>query len=185
MKTTNPTKKENINKKSLTLNENSKHNINFDSYFHKNLSRKEIKEKIEKIFLNLAKFSEVDNQYYISQLTVNKILKESSLVPENPILIGEIDILFKKINPNKNRLNCDQFLNFLVKLAQKMFPTDFKKDNIKTVNAFLGDFFDNYNSMIEKDNNINLSLPYKTIEAIITYIPDESKKLFCQKYLKH
>lgn len=181
MKTTNPTKKENFNKKSLTLNENSKHNINFDSYFHKNLSRKEIKEKIEKIFLNLAKFSEVDNQYYISQLTVNKILKESSLVPENPILIGEIDILFKKINPNKNRLNCDQFLNFLVKLVQKMFPTDFKKDNVKTVNAFLGDFFDNYNSMIEKDNNINLSLPYKTIEAIITYIPDEKQKIILSK----
>lgn len=181
MKTANPTKKENFNKKSLILNESTKHNINLDSYFHKNLTRKEIKEKIEKIFLNLAKFSEVDNQYYISQLTVNKILKESSLVPENPILIGEIDILFKKINPNKNRLNCDQFLNFLVKLVQKMFPTEFKKDNMKTVNAFLGDFFDNYNSMIEKENNINLSLPYKSIEAIITYIPDEKQKIILSK----
>ena len=62
-----------------------------------------------------------------------------------------------------------------------MFPTDFKKDNIKTVNAFLRDFFDNYNSMIEKDNNINLSLPYKTIEAIITYIPDEKQKIILSK----
>ena len=177
-------KKDSANKKSTEQrNESSLHNLNFDSGNVKTLTRAEIKEKIQKIFLNLAKFSNVDNQYYISQLTVNKILKESTLVPENPILIGEIDILFKKINPNANRLNCDQFLNFLVKLVQKMFPNEFKKDNVKTVNAFLNDFFDNYDTIINKDDNINLSLPYQTIETIIQYEPDQKQKMVISKLI--
>ena len=58
-------KKDSANKKSTEQrNESSLHNLNFDSGNVKTLTRAEIKEKIQKIFLNLAKFSNVDNQYY-------------------------------------------------------------------------------------------------------------------------
>ena len=64
-----------------------------------------------------------------------------------------------------------------------MFPNEFKKDNVKTVNAFLNDFFDNYDTIINKDDNINLSLPYQTIETIIQYEPDQKQKMVISKLI--
>ena len=146
----------------------------------KTLTKKEIEEKIRMIFLNLAKYSSLDNQYYISQQTVNKLLKEMSLIPESPVLIGEIDILFKKVNPNNNKLNCEQFLNFLVKLVQKMFPDEFKKNRIGTMNNFLFNFFESCNNL-SKENYSNLSLSYQMISEITNISPNNEQMFILKK----
>ena len=165
----------NINKKEYIIdNDNSVHSHETNHLY----TRSEIKTIFHKIFLNISTYNEKDNCYYINQKDINKIINNiyKEDINKNFIKInGEIDILFKKLNPNSNKLNEQQFFSFMIKIPQKIYP-DFKNEKILTINNFLSLFFDYYYNCYNSNNNINknldLNLPYKSIEIISEYKPN-------------
>lgn len=79
----------------------------------------DIKGMCTKIFMNFAKVSIEDNQFYLSYVNLNKILKDIKLAGKELKSI-DLDIILQKINPNGSRLTFDQFLDLLANLARKI-----------------------------------------------------------------
>ena len=165
----------NINKKEYIIdNDNSVHSHETNHLY----TREEIKTIFHKIFLNISTYNEKDNCYYINQKDIYKIINNiyKEDISKNFIKInGEIDILFKKLNPNSNKLNEQQFFSFMIKIPQKIYP-EFKNDKILTINNFLSLFFDYHYNCFNSNNTLNkyndLNLPYKSIEIISKYKPN-------------
>ena len=165
----------NINKKEYIIdNDNSVHSHETNHLY----TREEIKTIFHKIFLNISTYNEKDNCYYINQKDINKIINNiyKDDISKNFIKInGEIDILLKKLNPNSNKLNEQQFFSFMIKIPQKIYP-EFKNEKILTINNFLSLFFDYHYNCFNSNNTLNkyndLNLPYKSIEIISEYKPN-------------
>lgn len=152
------------------------------------LSKNEIKQYTHLLFLNLAKFSAKDNDYFISQQSLNKILKENSIINPKVIKLSEVDLLFKTISPKSLKLNSNQFLTFLLRLTQKIYPKEFKKNPKQTINFFLGNLFENYadilnNEKVPLESIADSSCQYKSIETLLSYIPNDKQIFIINKII--
>ena len=138
-------------------------------------AKTEIIEKINKIFLNNAQFSSLENDYFISQQKIINILTKSKVISKNVMPLSKLDIIFRSINPNSNKYNLLDFINFLTKLAKTIYTNDFDTNPKEVMNYFLDCFFYNYEDYLIEDSSKNFienasvnNCTIKTIETIVT-----------------
>lgn len=101
------------------VNENNVSNSNSNSKNVINEKYVKMKSDIKKLFLNYSQCSN-DNSFQMNFSVCIKILKTLGIT--NHVKNFEYDILLKKINPKVTKLNESQFNDFLVLLAEKIFP---------------------------------------------------------------
>ena len=137
-------------------------------------SKSEIIEQINKIFLNNAQFSSIENDYFISQQKIISILTKSKVISKDLINRSEVDVILKSINKS-SKYNLIDFINFLTRLVHTIYKEDFEEHPKEVMNFFFCSFFNNVddflnneisNNYIEKPMNNNCTV--KTIETIIT-----------------
>ena len=138
-------------------------------------AKTEIIEKINKIFLNNAQFSSLENDYFISQQKIINILTKSKVISKGVISLSQVDILFRSVTPNSNKCNLLDFINFLTKLAKTIYTNDFDDNPKEVMNYFLDCFFFNYEDHLIEDSSNNFienatvnNCTIKTIETIVT-----------------
>lgn len=137
-------------------------------------SKTEIIEKINKIFLNNAQFSSVENDYFISQQKIINILIKSKVIDKGVITISQVDVILKEISKNA-KYNLIDFINFITKLIHRIYKKDFEEHPKEVMNYFLCSFFNNYEDFLLDDiSNNYIEKPtvnqctVKSIETIIT-----------------
>ena len=153
------------------------------------LTKSEIIERINKIFLNNSSFSKVENDYLITQQKIIDILKKSKIIEKKLIKINEVDIMLTQIN-QKKKYNLKDFINFITKLCEKIYKKDFQKDKKGIMNYFLNCFFNNYEEYLDENSSKNFietinnnSTTIKSIETIITTKIDiHVAELLCKIY---
>ena len=153
------------------------------------LTKSEIIERINKIFLNNSSFSKVENDYLITQQKIIDILKKSKIIEKKLIKINEVDVMLSQINPKK-KYNLKDFINFITKLCEKIYKKDFQKDKKGIMNYFLNCFFNNYEEYLDENSSQNFiettnnnSTTIKSIETIITTkIEIHVAELLCNLY---
>ena len=137
-------------------------------------SKSEIIEQINKIFLNNAQFSSIENDYFISQQKIISILTKSKVISKDLINRSEVDVILKSINKS-SKYNLIDFINFLTRLVHTIYKEDFEEHPKEVMNFFFCSFFNNVddflnneisNNYIEKPMSNNCTV--KTIETIIT-----------------
>lgn len=131
------------NKKGNLDNENSQSSFN-------------IKEITLSIFLNYSKFSKEEFQFLLQCHSLIKILKAAKIMDEfnnsNTLLKSqEFDLLYKKVNHNSKNINVNQFNNFLVILANKLFQNEFEADAKLCISSFIMEFFNPLNELIQQE----------------------------------
>ena len=138
-------------------------------------AKTEIIEKINKIFLNNAQFSSLENDYFISQQKIINILTKSKVLSKGVISLSQVDILFRSITPNSNKCNLLDFINFITKLVKTIYTNDFDENPKEVMNYFLDCFFFNYEDYLIEDSSNNFienatvnNCTIKTIETIVT-----------------
>lgn len=115
-----------------------------------------IKELTLSIFLNYSKFSKEDFQFLLQYQSLIKILKAAKIMDDfnnaNTLLKSqEFDLLYKKVNQNSKNLNVNQFNNFLVLLANKLFKKEFEADPKLCISNFLMEFLNPLNELIQQE----------------------------------
>lgn len=137
-------------------------------------SKSEIIEQINKIFLNNAQFSSVENDYFISQQKIISILTKSKVISKDLVNKSEVDVILKSIN-KKSKYNLIDFINFLTRLVHKIYGVDFEEHPKEVMNFFFCSFFNNFDDFLNNEisnnyieNPMNNNCTVKTIETIIT-----------------
>ena len=163
------------NKSEITYYEEKMKTKDSNSLFDINLTKSEILEKINKIFLNNSTFSKSENDYLITQQKIIEILKQSEIINKNIITISEVDVILSNIKHGQNKFNIIEFINFLIKLCEKLYKKNFKKNQKETFNYFIHIFYINYENILEENSDKNYiayfnekSCTLKVIETIIT-----------------
>ena len=163
------------NKSEITYYEEKMKTKDSNSLFDINLTKSEILEKINKIFLNNSTFSKSENDYLITQQKIIEILKQSEIINKNIITISEVDVILSNIKHGQNKFNIIEFINFLIKLCEKLYKENFKKNQKETFNYFIHIFYINYENILEENSDKNYiayfnekSCTLKVIETIIT-----------------
>lgn len=143
-------------------------------------TKSEIISKISKIFLNNAKFYSNENDFFISQQSLNSILIKSGIIRKTIIELLDIDLLFKQVTISKSKMNLKEFIDFFIKLTQRLYPEDFKSNPKMTTNYFLNFFFGHYDKVLgEKtsqnfmNNSLSNNCTVNSIEMVITAKIDE------------
>ena len=163
------------NKSEITYYEEKIKKKDSNNQFNIDLSKSEILEKINKIFLNNSTFSKSENDYLITQQKIIEILKQSEIINKNIINKSEVDVILSNIKHGQNKFNIYEFINFLIKLCEKLYKENFKKNQKETFNYFIHIFFMNYEDILEENSDKNYIVYYneksctlKVIETIIT-----------------
>lgn len=162
------------------IGEEREHNSNVS------LKKTDVKAKLKKIFMSIAKYNSKDNSYYITQLTLNKVLKDSRIIAECSIRLSEVDLLYQKACSFDYKMNYEQFLDFLIRLSKKLFPEEFYENPKGTVDFFLLDFFDKYKDVLNsKSLRFEKITPLdplnKIIASLIRYSPDSKQRVIIFK----
>ncbi len=153
----------NINNEKIASAKNSKNNSSLYEMQSKNGSLENenpqtglhIKEITLSIFLNYSKFSKEEFQFLLSCQSLTKILKAAKIMDEfnnaNTLLKSrEFDIIYKKVNHNSKNLNVNQFNNFLIILANKLFKTEFETNPKLCISSLIMEFFNPLNESIQQ-----------------------------------
>ena len=177
----------------LNINNNNNFN-NFDiSTFKKEewnkpikiYNKEEIINKMNIIFKNYATYSSKKNIYLISIENIIKILREIKILPEL-IKLYQIDIIIKKICPKIKYIVLDDFVNIFIKIAQKIFPKEFRTNKDLLLNHFFHNIFTFYNSILNEElaplNEI-LKYSYSSILSLMNIVPDDSQILVLNSLL--
>ena len=142
---------------SLYEKENKNNNVNNANSENENpLTGFNIKEITLSIFLNYSKFSKQEFQFLLHYQSLIKILKAARIMDEfnnsNTILKSQdFDLLYKKVNHNSKTLNVNQFNNFLVLMANKLFKKDFETDPKFCISSFIMEFLNPLNELIQQE----------------------------------
>ena len=149
------------------------------------LTKNEILHYSHLIFLNNATFINKNEDYFLTQQNLYKILKECEIIP-NSLKLSEVDLIFKSISQKSLQLNFDQFMQFLLRITQKLYPKEFSKDKKTVTNFFMNNFFSNFTFLLD-DNQIQIDnlykCQYKSIESLLSYQPDEKHIIIINKIL--
>ena len=111
--------------------------------------KEELQEKLYKVFLNYSKFNIQEENFILSHQYFMKMMRDCGLLrekyekpKENTLTAEQIDITLKKVCPKSASLNLQQFIDFFVTLAQRLYPNDFNKAPRNTVTQIVGHFLD-------------------------------------------
>ena len=151
----------------------------------KKYSQEEIIHYIHLIFLNYSIYFPKRQEYLMTIENLLKCIKNFKIIP-NEIKKHELDILIKKVCPKSTLITYDDFMTILIKVAQKMFPKEYKKDKSQVTNFFFHNIFLVYNDIIF-DNSIPLKdllkYQYSSLVTLINIIPDDSQILILNSLL--
>ena len=133
--------------------------INEDEYQNEDEPLKaELQEKLNKVFLNYAKFNIQEENFILSHQYFMKMMRDCGLLREkyekprdNTLTAEQIDITLKKVCPKSASLNTQQFIDFFVALAQRLYPNDFNKAPRNTVQQIVDHFLDPIVEYINED----------------------------------
>ena len=178
----------------ILLNNNNNNANNFDiSTFKKEewnkpikiYNKEEIINKMNLIFLNYASYSFKKNIYLISIENIIKILRDIGILPEL-IKLYQIDIIIKKICSKIKYIVFDDFVNIFIKIAQKIFPKEFKINKDLLLNHFFHSIFSFYKSILDEElaplKEI-LKYSYSSILSLMNIVPDDSQILVLNSLL--
>ena len=119
----------------------------------------ELQEKLQKVFLNYSKFNIQEENFILSHQYFMKMMRDCGLLREkyekpreDTLTAEQIDITLKKVCPKSASLNTQQFIDFFVTLAQRLYPNDFNKAPRLTVSRIVGQFLDPIVEYINEDN---------------------------------
>lgn len=144
-----------------------------------NYSKNEVKEKISSIFLNFAKYYKEEKYFLLSQQALIKIVKKLNIIDEEFCKLSDIDIIFRKVNPHSNKINEKQFLDFIVKLVNRLYPQEFSQNAKKCVDYFIATTFEPYSKFIQESHQAmdetsqaNSGFQQKSMELLINRVFD-------------
>ena len=153
------------NKKSQQIEKSQKNNKamalgNNDEDYHDEDEplKAELQEKLHKVFLNYSKFNIQEENFILSHQYFMKIMRDCGLLREkyekpkdNTLTAEQIDITLKKVCPKSASLTTQQFIDFFVTLAQRLYPNDFNKAPRNTVQQIVDHFLDPIVEYINED----------------------------------
>ena len=118
----------------------------------------ELQEKLHKVFLNYSKFNIQEENFILSHQYFMKMMRDCGLLREkyekpkdNTLTAEQIDITLKKVCPKSASLNTQQFIDFFVTLAQRLYPSEFNKAPRNTVQQIVDHFLDPIVEYINED----------------------------------
>ena len=121
--------------------------------------KEELQEKLNKVFLNYSKFNIQEENFILSHQYFMKMMRDCGLLREkyekpkdNTLTAEQIDITLKKVCPKSASLNIQQFTDFFVTLAQRLFPSNFNKAPKNTLSQIVSIFLDPIVQYINEDN---------------------------------
>lgn len=151
----------------------------------KNYSEEEIIHYVHLIFLNNSLYFPKRQQYLMTTENFLKIIKNLGIIP-NELKLYEIDILIRIVCPKTNLITYEDFMDILIKLSEKIFPKQFKKNKSTVTNFFFHNLFLSYNEIIF-DDSITLKdlikYQYSSLVYLLNIIPDDSQILVINSLL--
>ena len=148
-------------------------------------SKEEIINNMNIIFLNYATYSIKKNLYLISVENIIKLIKDIGFLFDL-IKLYQIDLLIKKVCPKLKYIIFEDFMSILIKIAQKAFPTEFKKNKDLLLNHFFHTIFSIYDTILTDELvplNDLIKYPYSSITSLMNIIPDDSQILVLNSLL--
>lgn len=119
---------------------------------HKAVVKDALKSSCLNIFLNFARFSAEEMEFYLPFQSVVKIMKTVNLIGNKNLKSCEIDLMLKKANPKGQKLNADQFMNFIVFLTNKLDHSGFELEPRVAVARTIQTYLDPLCSYIDEQN---------------------------------
>ena len=151
----------------------------------KSYSKEEIIHYVHLIFLNNSFYFPKRQEYLMTNVNLVKIIKYLGIVP-NIIKLYELDIIVKKVRQKANLISYEDFMEILIKLAEKIFPKEFNKDQTLVTNYFFHNIFMFYNDIIFESSvplkNL-LKYQYSSLVSLLNIIPDDSQILVLNSLL--
>ena len=152
-------KKSQQGEKSQKNNKGMQLDNNDDEYHDEDEPLKaELQEKLHKVFLNYSKFNIQEENFILSHQYFMKMMRDCGLLREkyekpkdNTLTAEQIDITLKKVCPKSASLNTQQFIDFFVTLAQRLYPNEFNKAPRNTVQQIVDHFLDPIVEYINED----------------------------------
>ena len=137
------------------------------------------------IFLNYAIYSLKQKLNLISIDNIIKILKDIGFLPEL-IKLYQIDILIQRVCPKIKLITFEDFMNIFIKIAQKVFPKEYKINKDLLLNHFFHSIFSLYKNILTEESvslKEILKYPYSSIISLINIVPDDSQILVINSLL--
>jgi hypothetical protein len=151
----------------------------------KNYTKEEIIHYVHLIFLNNSLYFPKRQEYLMTNENLVKITKYLGIVP-SIIKLCELDIIIKKVRPKTNLITYEDFMEILIKIAEKIFPKEFNKDQNLVTNYFFHNIFMAYNDIIF-ENSVPLKdllkYQYSSLVSLLNIIPDDSQILVLNSLL--
>ena len=152
-------KKSQQGEKSQKNNKGMQLDNNDDEYHDEDEPLKaELQEKLHKVFLNYSKFNIQEENFILSHQYFMKMMRDCGLLREkyekpkdNTLTAEQIDITLKKVCPKSASLNTQQFIDFFVTLAQRLYPNEFNKAPRNIVQQIVDHFLDPIVEYINED----------------------------------
>ena len=179
------------NKKSQQVEKKKTKAIQDDDEYHDEDEplKAELQEKLYKVFLNYSKFNIQEENFILSHQYFMKMMRDCGLLrekyekpKENTLTAEQIDITLKKVCPKSASLNLQQFIDFFVTLAQRLYPNDFNKAPRNTVTQIVGHFLDPIVEYINLDQEGKFR--YNKVEQSILSTVDEGVDEKTEKIMK-
>ena len=148
-------------------------------------SKEEILNNMNIIFLNYSTYSFSKKLNLISIENIIKILKNIGFLPEL-IKLYQIDILIKKVCPKIKYIIFEDFMNIFIKIAQKIFPKEYRTNKDLLLNHFFHSIFSLYEIILVEETvplKALLKYPYSSIISVMNIIPDDSQILVLNSLL--
>ena len=148
-------------------------------------SKEEILNNMNVIFLNYSTYSFSKKLNLISIENIIKILKNIGFLPEL-IKLYQIDILIKKVCPKIKYIIFEDFMNIFIKIAQKIFPKEYRTNKDLLLNHFFHSIFSLYEIILVEETvplKALLKYPYSSIISVMNIIPDDSQILVLNSLL--
>jgi hypothetical protein len=148
-------------------------------------SKDEIINNMNVIFLNYATYSLKKKLNLISIDNITKILKDIGFLPEL-IKLYQIDILIQRVCPKIKFITFEDFMKIFIKIAQKVFPKEYKINKDLLLNHFFHSIFTLYNIILTEENipiKDLLKYSYTSITSLTNIIPDDSQILVLNSLL--
>ena len=118
-------------------------------------SKSKIISHIKKIFFNAAKYSNKEEDYFISKNQLLEILIEANVVFPKKISLNQTDIILAKLYPHKTKYNFIQFMNILTELCHFLYKDNFILSPKESMDDFLTCLYNNYKEILIKKNENN------------------------------
>ena len=114
------------------------------------VTKSDILDLINTIFLNNASYSKEQKEYYLNRNNINLIMKQSKMFSKQIISKAKIDVILSDLFGKKSKYNLLDFINFLTELCHYLYEDDYEEDPKETFNYFVNCLFNNYEFQLNK-----------------------------------